>query len=428
MHKSSLRKLVILLPGMAAMAVCWALPAPAVSEADVEAAVASQGKEAVSGNLFVWFLCAIAFLKVSTKLDSILQAMGLGVGRAPGSILAEAFMALRGMQTGKAILSGQMPGAGGRSAAAGAGTASAVSGGLAGMVSSKLETDTAASMSGSGGGGIASGLGASLYRSTLGQDGGFASRVIGSVATGQTPGAIHGAAAEEAMQGYFAGTPNPAPAQGSADTASAEMPIDGFGHIPASADGAVLDDAGADIPTDAPIPTSPLALEGDTAVPVSPGYEVEITQAAGAAVGEPSAGYTASVGSGPSASGGTAASAMIPTSSSLQQAALQRVALGQMGNRTTDVEIGGGKITGREIIPGRGQIQFAMYNARQFERPSGHYTVQTSRDGEQWYKVYATSAVEHTPTTRDERGHYQYEERKVAVLPKAPARRQNRGE
>lgn len=421
MHKSSLRKLAILLPGMAAMAVCWALPALAVSEADVEAAVASQGKEVVSGNLFVWFLCAIAFLKVSTKLDSILQAMGLGVGRAPGSILAEAFMALRGMQAGKAILSGQMPGAGGRSAAAGAGATSAFSGGLAGMVSSKLETDTAASMSGSGGG-VTSGIGASLYKSTLGQDGGFASRVIGSVATGQTPGAIHGAAAEEAMQGYFAGTPDPAPSQGSADTA-VDFSADGVGSIPSSADGTVLDDVDTDMPTDAPIPTSPLALEGDTAVPVSPGYEEEVAQAAGRA----SAGYTASVGSGPSASGGTVSSATIPTSSSLQQAALQRVALGQMGNRTTDVEIGGGKITGREIIPGRGQIQFAMYNAKQFERPSSHYTVQTSRDGEQWYKVYAASAVERTPTTKDERGHYQYEERKVAVLPKAPARRQNRG-
>ena len=421
MHKSSLRKLAILLPGMAAMAVCLALPALAVSEADVEAAVASQGKEVVSGNLFVWFLCAIAFLKVSTKLDSILQAMGLGVGRAPGSILAEAFMALRGMQAGKAILSGQMPGAGGRSAAAGAGATSAFSGGLAGMVSSKLETDTAASMSGSGGG-VTSGIGASLYKSTLGQDGGFASRVIGSVATGQTPGAIHGAAAEEAMQGYFAGTPDPAPSQGSADTA-VDFSADGVGSIPSSADGTVLDDVDTDMPTDAPIPTSPLALEGDTAVPVSPGYEEEVAQAAGRA----SAGYTASVGSGPSASGGTVSSATIHTSSSLQQAALQRVALGQMGNRTTDVEIGGGKITGREIIPGRGQIQFAMYNAKQFERPSSHYTVQTSRDGEQWYKVYATSAVERTPTTKDERGHYQYEERKVAVLPKAPARRQNRG-
>ena len=421
MHKSHLRKLFILLPCIAILTVLLAVPAYAVSESDVEAAVASQGKEAVSGNLFVWFLCAIAFLKVSTKIDSILQAMGLGVGRSPGSILAEALMALRGMQAGKAVLSGKMPGAGGHSAAAI--TASAFSGGLAGMVSSKLETDTATSLSG-GDGGISSGVGASLYKSTLGQDGGFASRVIGSVATGQTPGTIHGAAAEEAMQGYFAGTPDPAPAQGSTDTAAADFPADGLGAIPASADSTVLDDVGADMPTDAPIPTSPLALEGDTAVPVSPGYEAEIAQAAGdASFG----GYTASVGSGPAASGSTASSTTIPTSPSLQQAALQRVLTGQMGNRTTDVEIGGGKITGREIIPGRGQIQFAMYNAKQFERPSGHYTVHTSRDGEQWYKVYATSAVERTHTTKDEHGHYQYEEHKIAVLPKAPARRQSRG-
>lgn len=425
MHKSRLRKLVVLLPCMATMATLWALPALAVSESDVEAAVASQGKEAVSGNLIIWFLCAVAFLKVSTKIDSILQAMGLGVGRAPGSILAEAFMALRGMQAGKAVLSGKMPGAGSRGAAAGAGANSAFHGGLAGMVSSKLETDMAASMSGSGGG-VASGIGASLYKSTLGQDNGFASRVIGSVATGQTPGAIHGAAAEEAMQGYFAGTPDPtspASTQGGADAAYTDFPADGLGAIPTSADGAVLDDVDADMPTDAHIPTSPLALEGDTTVPVSPGYEAEIAQTTGGA----DVSYTASVGSGPAVSGEAASSSTIPTSPSLQQAALQRVLTGQMGNRTTDVEIGGGKITGREIIPGRGQIQFAMYNAKQFESPSGHYTVQTSRDGEQWYKVYATSAIERTPTTKDEHGHYQYEERKVAVLPKAPARRQNRG-
>lgn len=424
MHKTRLRKLAVLLPCMAALTVILAVPAFAISEADVEATVASQGKESVSGNLFVWFLCAIAFLKVSTKIDSILQAMGLGVGRAPGSILAEAFMALRGMQAGKAVLAGKMPGmaGGGHGSAGGIGAASAFSGGLAGMVSSKLQTDTATAMGG-GSGGVASGIGASLYKSTLGQDGGFASRVIGSVATGQTPGAIRGEAAEEAMQGYFAGTPDPVSGQDGMDAAVTDFPADAFGSIPASADGTVSDDAGAELPTNAPIPTSPLALEGDTAVPVSPGYEAEIAQAAGGA----SAGYTASVGSGPASSGSSESSAAIPTSPGLQQAALQRVLTGQMGNRTTDVEIGGGKITGREIIPGRGQIQFAMYNAKQFERPAGHYTVQTSRDGEQWYKVYATSAVERTPTAKDERGHYQYEERKVAVLPKAPARRQNHG-
>ena len=402
--KNKLKKLAALLSGITGALYCCALPAFAVSESDVQNAVASQGKEAVSGNLFVWFLCAIAFLKVSTKIDSILQALGLGVPHAPGSLLTEAIIALRGLQAGKAIVTGKLGGAAGASGSAG--IPGNLSGGLAGAVSQKLETDTAASMSGVGGG-VTAGLGASLYQSTLGQDGGFASRVIGSVATGQVPGSIQGEAAEEAIRGYFAGSPDPVQ-----DMATMDLPTEGFGSIPTSAD------AGFDAaPIEAPIPSSPLALEDNTAVDVSPGYETELIQSAG--------GYTANIGS--DSGGGATGAATIATSPSLQQAALQRVLTGQMGNRTTDVEIGGGKITGREIIPGRGQIQFAMYNAKQFERPTGHYTVQTSRDGEQWYKVYATSAVERTPTTKDDSGRFHYEESKVAVLPKAPARRQNRG-
>lgn len=401
MRKNTFQRSALLFSCLCSVLFYCALPVFAVSESDVQNAVASQGKETVSGNLFVWFLCAIAFLKVSTKIDSILQAMGLGVPRAPGSLLTEAIIALRGLQAGKAIVTGKLAGAAGAP-----GGTSPLSGGLAGAVSQKLETDTAASMSGTGGG-VTAGLGASLYQSTLGQDGGFASRVIGSVATGQVPGTIQGQAAEEAMQGYFAGSPDPVQ-----NAAAMDLPAEGFGSIPTSAD------AGFDAaPTEAPIPSSPLALEDNTAVDVSPGYETELIQSAG--------GYTANIGN--DSGGGATGTATIATSPSLQQAALQRVLTGQMGNRTTDVEIGGGKITGREIIPGRGQIQFAMYNAKQFERPSGHYTVQTSRDGEQWYKVYATSAVERTPTAKDDSGRFHYEERKVAVLPKAPARRQNRG-
>ena len=36
---------------------------------------------------------------------------------------------------------------------------------------------------------------------------------------------------------------------------------------------------------------------------------------------------------------------------------------------------------------------------------------------------YATTRVEKTPTVQDERGRMQYDERKVAAMPKAPARR-----
>lgn len=63
MGKNKLRKLTVTLSATSAWLFSCALPVFAVSESDVQNAVASQGKETVSGNLFVWFLCAIAFLR-----------------------------------------------------------------------------------------------------------------------------------------------------------------------------------------------------------------------------------------------------------------------------------------------------------------------------------------------------------------------------
>ena len=256
------------------------------------------------------------------------------------------------------------------------------------MVSRHVQQSTASSISGQSGG-IGTSLGGAMYHNSLGKDGDFASKVIGSIATGQTSGCITGDSAVEALNSYFAGISD-------ADA----MPIPATGeNIPTA-----MATAENDAVIDSPIPATPLALEGDSTVDVSPTSDSEIAMRAG---------------------GGSAVTEQttIPTSSSIQQAAMNRVLLGQMGNSVTDVEIGGGKIQGREIIPGRGQIQFAMYNARQYEKPEGHFTEQTSRDGERWYKVYATTRVEKTPTVQDERGRMQYDERKVAAMPKAPARR-----
>lgn len=41
----------------------------AITESDVEAI----GKETAAGNIFIWFLCAIAFLKISQKIDSFMN-------------------------------------------------------------------------------------------------------------------------------------------------------------------------------------------------------------------------------------------------------------------------------------------------------------------------------------------------------------------
>ena len=52
----------------------------AVTESDVEAV----GKETAAGNVFIWFLCAIAFLKISQKIDSFLSSLGINVGHTGG--------------------------------------------------------------------------------------------------------------------------------------------------------------------------------------------------------------------------------------------------------------------------------------------------------------------------------------------------------
>ena len=74
----------------------------AVSEADVEAV----GKETASGNLLIWFLCAIAFLKVSQKIDSFMGSLGVNVGHTGGSMIAEMLIAARGITTVKNISGG----------------------------------------------------------------------------------------------------------------------------------------------------------------------------------------------------------------------------------------------------------------------------------------------------------------------------------
>ena len=43
------------------------VPAFALDESEVETAVSASSKETVTGNVLIWFLCAVAFLKVSQK-------------------------------------------------------------------------------------------------------------------------------------------------------------------------------------------------------------------------------------------------------------------------------------------------------------------------------------------------------------------------
>ena len=132
-----------------ALVLVMSTSAFAISESDVESAVSASGKEAVSGNVLIWFLCAIAFLKVSQKIDSFLSSLGLNVGHTGGSMLSEAMIAMRAINTatsavGSALGSRSRHGSAPASGKSGGGSAAAAgffSGGLVGMAGRKIASD-----------------------------------------------------------------------------------------------------------------------------------------------------------------------------------------------------------------------------------------------------------------------------------------------
>lgn len=94
-----LRRILFLALMVGLLACLCCQPAfAAVTEEEVQAQVDAVGKEAVSGNVLIWFMCAIGFLKVSQKIDSFMASLGVNVGHTGGSMLAEAMIAARGLQ------------------------------------------------------------------------------------------------------------------------------------------------------------------------------------------------------------------------------------------------------------------------------------------------------------------------------------------
>ena len=194
----------------------------AISESDVESAVSASGKEAVSGNVLVWFLCAIAFLKVSQKIDSFMSSLGINVGHTGGSMLAEAMIAMRGIGVAKNY-AGKVGGSG-RSSGGGGNTF--MKGGLSGIVSRKVTNTAINNANGSKSGG----LGGMAFNSSLGKGGGFANSVIGKIATGNisSTGSISGENAADSLMSYMGYTALGPDAEGVPSFSDVEI---GGGHI-----------------------------------------------------------------------------------------------------------------------------------------------------------------------------------------------------
>ena len=359
--------------------------AVAVDESEVESAIAASGQDAVAGNLFIWFLCAVSFLKISQKIDSFMTSLGINVGRTGGSMMAEMLIAGRALggaakATGGAI--GNIFNRG-HSNTTNLATGQAFTGGGGGMigVAKRAVGNAAAASATNTAVGLGSVVGGAMFGSSLNNGGKFATDVVGAVATGNISwvGSITGAKAAQALTSYL-----------------------GYGATAGNGTGA---------------PSSKLAMNADS-IPsaageslTSPGTDIPVSRDMG--------GDDVITAEG----GATAAAAAYAdeVESSVQD---QQAPIPQQPPTFRDVEIGGGRITGYETpADGGAERQFAMYNAGQYMTPqSGDYeTVQTA-DGETWYKQYAQPTVEKTPH-KEPGGQIKYDERIVDRMPQVPKRK-----
>jgi len=204
------RKWIILIAFILVILLLSVLPVCAadLTEAEVEQAVAEQGKETVTGNVFVWFLCAIAFLKVSQKIDSFMASLGINVGNTGGNMMAELLIAGRGLSDvlhhrggrGGSYRNAASPG----DAAVGG---SFLSGGLAGSVGRQIQREAVNAATGFS---ENASIGNTLYQSSLQKGGDFANHVISNIAKGNY-GQVGSIKGEDGVNAYlsYMGLQNP---------------------------------------------------------------------------------------------------------------------------------------------------------------------------------------------------------------------------
>lgn len=179
------------------------IPAFAITAEEVEQQVAAQGKEVATGNILVWFLCAVSFLKVSQKIDSFMSSLGINVGRTGGSMLAEAMIAGRAVSRGIGGLTGA-GGSGGFNNNRDSSSLNPLSGGLAGTVGRMVTESAAVNVTGKSES-VTSEMARGIYENSIKGGGDFATSVISKVATGNIAknGSIKGNEASEAFRHYM---------------------------------------------------------------------------------------------------------------------------------------------------------------------------------------------------------------------------------
>ena len=181
----------------ASLALMQAIPVLAVTEDEV----AANGKEETAGSIFIWFLCAIAFLKVSQKIDSFMSSLGINVGHTGGSMLGELMVAAKGITSARNISTGGSFRGGSVRGGSTMNRASILSGGLAGAVGRQFSQSAMHSVTGQSSNPISR----KAFESSVNKGGEFANNVTGAVAQGNISytGSMTGPQAAQALASYM---------------------------------------------------------------------------------------------------------------------------------------------------------------------------------------------------------------------------------
>jgi hypothetical protein len=359
------------------LSISFAVPAFAISDADVQAQVDSVGRETVTGNVLIWFLCAIGFLKAAQKIDSFMASLGVNVGHTGGSMLAEALIAARGVGTVAGAMGHSLGSGGGHRGGGGGAAASAggfFKGGLVGMAKRKATSEAVRSATSST---------SAVHSNRATSTAETASHINKTATSAKT-------ATHEAHQTADHISTGDKTATHTNQSTSAVTHTQR--HTASSFQGIGLGGA---------IFAKSLMKGGEFANDVISTVARGDMRSTGSITGDLAAqslrsymGYTA-LGEGAKDA---------PTFS--------------------NVEIGGGRITGIETAPGSSEgVAFGMYLADQYAEPKGDFTKVHSADGSLWYKQYAQDAVERKPYNAPD-GTVAFHESIIKRLPDPPARKE----
>ena len=437
------KRILSLLPLALLLAAVLCVPAFALTESEVEAHVAASSKEAVTGNVLIWFLCAVAFLKVSQKIDSFMASMGVNVGRTGGSLMAEAMIAVRGAsmiaKAGGSAIGGIGKAAAGNSAGgttsnASGSTGGFFKGGLIGMAGRHITnsavktatTQTAAVHTAQKQSATAATHSASPIRSDDSTS--TASHTASSVQAGGGENTIHSA--------EHTGSDIQSDTSVFAEAVSQQEGVIITGqesqsavHTDSSAQASRTDSSAQHTHTQGGGESTP--NQGNSGQPSHSSTHVTHQTSIGGAVfarSLASGGRFANDVIGTVARGDTRSTGSITGDLAAQSLSsyMGHTALGAGARnipRYSDVEIGGGRITGTEYKPGSQEgLAFGMYHAGQYAAPEGPHEKVHSADGALWFKQYAQDAVERRPYKTPD-GTVAYEEKIVKKMPTPPKRK-----